>query len=70
MHKTQFAAYAISEEEEIVLKEAFRTDKEGLDVVAVNTNKFKVITKSAKKNDANYAATLAFHLFKEFLWPA
>jgi hypothetical protein len=44
LHKTQFAACAISEEEEIVLEEAFRTEEEGFDVVAVNASKFKVIT--------------------------
>ena len=44
-----------------------RMEAEGFVVVVVNTNKFKVITMSTKKNDANDAATLAFYLYKEML---
>ena len=44
-----------------------RMEAEGFGVVVVNTNKFKVITMSTKKNDANDAATLAFYLYKEML---
>ena len=41
-----------------------RMEAEGFGVVVVNTNKFKVITTSTKKTDANDAATLAFYLMK------
>ena len=44
-----------------------KMEYEGFRVVVVNTNKFKVITMSTKKNDANDAATLAFYLLKEML---
>ena len=44
-----------------------KMESEGFRVVVVNTNKFKVITMSTKKNDANDAATLAFYLSKEML---
>ena len=44
-----------------------RMESEGFGVVVVNTNKFKVITTSTKKTDANDAATLAFYLMKEML---
>lgn len=44
-----------------------RMEAEGFEVVVVNTNKFKVITMSTKKNDANDAATLVFYLYKEML---
>ncbi|MGI6766947.1 MAG: IS110 family transposase [Lentihominibacter sp.] len=44
-----------------------KMEAEGFGVVVVNTNKFKVITMSTKKNDANDAATLAFYLLKEML---
>ncbi len=44
-----------------------KMEAEGFSVVVVNTNKFKVITMSTKKNDANDAATLAFYLLKEML---
>ena len=44
-----------------------RMEAEGFGVVVVNTNKFKVITMSTKKTDANDAATLAFYLMKEML---
>ena len=42
-------------------------ESEGFGVVVVNTSKFKVITMSTKKTDANDAATLAFFLSKEML---
>lgn len=44
-----------------------RMEAEGFGVVVVNTDKFKVITASTKKTDANDAATLAFYLCKEML---
>ena len=44
-----------------------RMEAEGFGVVVVNTNKFKVITMSTKKTDANDAATLALYLMKEML---
>lgn len=44
-----------------------RLEKEGFEVVVVNTNKFKVISSSTKKNDANDAFTLAYYLMKEML---
>jgi transposase len=42
-------------------------EKEGFLVKVVNTNKFKVITLSTKKTDANDAATLAYYLMKGML---
>lgn len=42
-------------------------ESEGFSVVVVNTNKFKVISSSTKKTDANDAATLAFYLMKDML---
>ena len=42
-------------------------ESEGFGVVVVNTNKFKVITMSTKKTDANDAATLAYYLSKDML---
>ena len=42
-------------------------EKEGFVVKVVNTNRFKVITTSTKKTDANDAATLAYYLMKEML---
>ena len=44
-----------------------KMEAEGFGVVVVNTNKFKVIATSTKKNDANDAATLAYYLLKEML---
>ena len=44
-----------------------RMEAEGFIVKVVNTNKFKVITMSTKKTDANDAATLAYYLMKEML---
>jgi transposase len=44
-----------------------QTEKEFFDVTVVNTNKFKVITYSTKKTDANDALTLAMYLQKEML---
>lgn len=42
-------------------------EAEGYVVKVVNTNRFKVITMSTKKTDANDAATLAYYLMKEML---
>ena len=42
-------------------------EAEGFGVLVVNTSKFKVITMSTKKTDANDAATLAFYLSKDML---
>ncbi len=42
-------------------------EKEGFLVKVVNTHKFKVITLSTKKTDANDAATLAYYLMKGML---
>lgn len=44
-----------------------RMEAEGFKVVVVNTNRFKVISSSTKKNDTNDAKTLAFYLVKEML---
>ena len=44
-----------------------RMESEGFEVLVVNTNKFKVITMSTKKTDANDAATLAYYLSKDML---
>ena len=44
-----------------------KMETEGFGVVVVNTSKFKVITMSTKKTDANDAATLAFYLSKDML---
>lgn len=44
-----------------------RMEAEGFTVRVVNTNKFKVITMSTKKTDANDAATLAYYLMKDML---
>ena len=44
-----------------------KMEAEGFSVVVVNTSKFKVITTSTKKTDANDAATLAFYLSKDML---
>lgn len=44
-----------------------RMESEGFGVVVVNTGKFKVITMSTKKTDANDAATLAYYLSKDML---
>ena len=42
-------------------------EAEGFTVKVVNTNKFKVITYSTKKTDANDAATLSYYLMKDML---
>lgn len=42
-----------------------KMEAEGFSVLVVNTSKFKVITMSTKKTDANDAATLAFYLSKD-----
>ena len=44
-----------------------KMEAEGFGVVVVNTSKFKVITMSTKKTDANDAATLSFYLSKGML---
>lgn len=44
-----------------------KMETEGFVVLVVNTSKFKVITMSTKKTDANDAATLAFYLSKGML---
>ena len=44
-----------------------RMESEGFEVLVVNTNKFKVITMSTKKTDANDASTLAYYLSKDML---
>ena len=44
-----------------------RMEAEGFGVLVVNTSKFKVITMSTKKTDANDAATLAIYLSKDML---
>lgn len=44
-----------------------KMEAEGFGVVVVNTSKFKVITMSTKKTDANDAATLAYYLSKDML---
>lgn len=44
-----------------------KMEAEGFGVLVVNTSKFKVITMSTKKTDANDAATLSFHLSKDML---
>lgn len=44
-----------------------KMETEGFGVLVVNTSKFKVITISTKKTDANDAATLSFYLSKDML---
>ena len=44
-----------------------KMEAEGFRVVVVNTNKFRVISTSTSKTDANDAATLALYLLKEML---
>lgn len=44
-----------------------RMESEFFEVRVVNTSKFKVITMSTKKTDANDAATLAYYLMKDML---
>ena len=44
-----------------------KMEAEGFGVVVVNTSKFKVITMSTKKTDANDAYTLAYYLSKDML---
>lgn len=44
-----------------------KMEAEGFGVLVVNTSKFKVITMSTKKTDANDAATLSFYLSKDML---
>ena len=44
-----------------------KMEAEGFGVLVVNTSKFKVITMSTKKTDANDAATRVFYLSKDML---
>ena len=44
-----------------------RMEREGFEVLVVNTNKFKVITSSTSKTDKHDAATLAYYLSKGML---
>ena len=44
-----------------------KMESEGFGVLVINTNIFKVIITSTKKNDANDAATLSFYLSKDML---
>lgn len=44
-----------------------KMEAEGFGVIVVNTSKFKVITMSTKKTDANDAYTLAYYLSKDML---
>ena len=70
--------HAIEAEEECIIELAVeatgnaryfknKMEAEGFSVLVVNTSKFKVITMSTKKTDANDAATLAFYLSKDIL---
>lgn len=70
--------HAIEAEEECIIELAVeatgnaryfknKMEAEGFGVLVVNTSKFKVITMSTKKTDANDAATLAFYLSKDIL---
>lgn len=70
--------HAIEAEEECIIELAVeatgnaryfknKMEAEGFGVLVVNTSKFKVITMSTKKTDANDAATLAFYLSKDML---
>lgn len=70
--------HSIEDEEECIIELAVeatgnaryfknKMEAEGFGVLVVNTSKFKVITMSTKKTDANDAATLAFYLSKDML---
>ena len=70
MHSQEENGYSIELAIETTSNARFfknRMEKEGFVVKVVNTNRFKVITMSTKKTDANDAATLAYYLVKEML---
>ena len=70
MHSQEENGYSIELAVETTSNARFfknRMEKEGFVVKVVNTNRFKVITTSTKKTDANDAATLAYYLVKEML---
>ena len=70
MHNREEQGYSIELAVETTGNARFfknRMEKEGFVVKVVNTNRFKVITTSTKKTDANDAATLAYYLMKEML---
>ena len=70
MHNREEQGYSIELAVETTGNARFfknQMEKEGFVVKVVNTNKFKVITMSTKKTDANDAATLAYYLMKEML---
>ena len=70
MHNQEERGYSIELAVETTGNARFfknQMEKEGFVVKVVNTNRFKVITTSTKKTDANDAATLAYYLMKEML---
>ena len=70
MHNQEEQGYSIELAVETTGNARFfknQMEKEGFVVKVVNTNRFKVITTSTKKTDANDAATLAYYLAKEML---
>ena len=70
MHNREEQGYSIELAVETTGNARFfknQMEKKGFVVKVVNTNKFKVITTSTKKTDANDAATLAYYLMKEML---
>ena len=70
MHSQEENGYSIELAVETTSNARFfknRMEQEGFVVKVVNTNRFKVITMSTKKTDANDAATLAYYLVKEML---
>ena len=70
MHRYEEDGYSIELAVETTGNARFfknQMEKEFFDVTVVNTNKFKVITYSTKKTDANDALTLAMYLQKEML---
>ena len=70
MHKQERNEYSIEMAVESTGNARFfknQMEAEGFIVKVVNTNKFKVITYSTNKTDANDAATLAYYLMKDML---
>ena len=70
MHNREEEGYAIELAVETTGNARYfknRMESEFFVVKVVNTNRFKVITMSTKKTDANDAATLAYYLMKEML---
>ena len=70
MHRYEEDGYSIELAVETTGNARFfknQMEKEFFDVTVVNTNKFKVITYSTKKTDANDALTLAMYLQKKML---